>query len=114
VTFGEENMDRRDDMMRHFPTILARWKGGDVQLWSLTTSHPTLVLLVTKDDEPGCLLIHCAMPERIEAPRRWTGCDFCVVKADDMFDLVDRTGNARICDCGISLAEHPTKPWEQS
>ena len=106
-------MDRRDDMMRHFPTILARWRGGDAQLWTLTSSHPTLVILVTKEGKDGCLLIHCGTPDRIEAPRRWAGCNFAVRKANDMFDLIDESADARILECGISLKERAEKPWEK-
>lgn len=105
-------MDRRDDMIRHFPTILARWRGGDAQLWNITTSHPTLVILVIKEELAGCLIIHCSVPRRIEAPRTWKDCEFMVRKGEEMFDLVDEAANARILDCGVSLSEHPKKPWE--
>ena len=106
-------MDRRDDMMRHFPAILNRWKGGDAQLWNISSCHPTLAILVTKKKLPGCLVIHCTGPERIEAPRVWAHCNFTVTKAAEMFDLIDQEANVRVFECGVSLSEHPKKPWEQ-
>jgi hypothetical protein len=37
-----ERKDGRVDMLRHFPTLLTRWRGSHAQMTELTESHRTL------------------------------------------------------------------------
>ncbi len=98
--------------MRHFPTLLGRWNGGHARLWNLTQSHPTLTILLTKEDSPGCLLIHCLSPNRIEAPRHWDDSDIQVEMDLEMFRVVDHGARVQISECGVELKEFDRKPWE--
>jgi hypothetical protein len=113
ISFCQENMNRREDMMRHFPTLLARWRGADARLWNLTQSHPTLTILLTKDDTPGCLLVSCGSPIRIEASRYWNDADIHVEIAQDMFNVIDERADMRIFECSVEVKELERKPWEE-
>ena len=105
-------MDRRADMMRHFPKLLGRWKGAHARLWNLTESHPTLTILLTKDGAAGCLLISCVSPNRIEAPRHWDNSNIQVELDSEMFRVIDESAQVRILDCGVAVREMEKKPWE--
>ncbi len=107
-------MDRREDMMRHFPTLLARWKGANARLWNLTQSHPTLTILLTKEDAPGCLIVSCISPERIESPRYWDDAEIRVELAQNMFVVSDDRAEVRISECGVEVKELERKPWEEA
>ncbi len=104
--------DKRHDMMRHFPTILDRWKGADARLWTLTSGHPTLTILLSRREESRFLLIHCASPLRINAPQHWTPSDIRVELDVDMFRVVDENAGVCISDCGVGLHETTVPPWE--
>ena len=106
-------MDRRDDMMRHFPTLLGRWNGGGARLMSLTYSHQTLTILLTRGDRKGCLEVACVGPERIEAPCFWNDSLIEIEKAPELFDVIDTTANVRISGCHVSLHEYDKEPWER-
>lgn len=112
-TFCLKNMDRREGMMRHFPTLLARWKGADARLWNLTQSHPTLTILLTKEDVPGCLIVSCGSPKRIESPRCWDDAEIRVELGQDMFNVIDDRAEMQICECSVEVKELERKPWEQ-
>lgn len=105
-------MDRRTDMMRHFPAMLERWRGADARLWTLTSGHPTLTILLTRPNKKQCLLIHYASPASIEAPRHWSPSDIHVELAEEMFRVRDTQSAVSIEECGVSLSEQPIPPWE--
>ena len=65
-------MDRRTEILRHFPTLLARWRGADAQLREMTLSHRTLRLFLQSPNRNGFLLVACIDPLHIEAPVSWT------------------------------------------
>ncbi|MEM6995084.1 MAG: hypothetical protein AAF721_31515 [Myxococcota bacterium] len=104
--------DRRDDILRHFETLLGRWRGARARLWELSSSHATLSILLTRDEGEGCLLIHCVSPTRIEAPRHWSHADIRVATAEEVFDLIDDAAGVRISNCGVEVKEHPKRPWD--
>ncbi len=106
-------MDRRDDILRHFPELLARWRGADARLWTLSSSLPTLVILLYEPERPGCLEIACIGPERIEALHHWKHSNIEVEKEADMFKVVDTAAHVQITRCGVEIKEHDKKPWER-
>lgn len=106
-------MDRRTDIMRHFPRRLTRWRGSHARLWSLTSSHPTLTILLTKDGVTGGLMIVCTGPERIEAPRSWENSDIQVELDTRSLRLVDRGANVLISECSVELKEFDLMEWEK-
>ena len=105
-------IDRRDDILRHFPTLLGRWQGTHARLWELSSSHPTLSILLSCDDRAGCLFIHCTSPEHIQSPRHWPHADIRVVKSAERFDVIDDAAAVKISNCGVEIKEHTNKPWE--
>lgn len=107
----EAKQDRRLDLMRHFPRRLERWRGADARLWTLSHAHPTLTILLTRGDEPGCLVISCGSPERIEAPRHWSPSDIRIELDTQLFRLIDHQGGVLITNCEIGLHETSTPPW---
>ncbi len=108
-------MDNRDDIMRHFPTLLARWKGASGRLWELTSSHPILRIALYDNDRSGCLEVICIDPERIEAPRHWKNADIVIEKTggNGLFNVIDRAASVYITNCGVEVKEFSQKPHER-
>ena len=105
-----EKLDRRLDIMRHFPNRLGRWIGADAQLWSLSSSMPKLSILLTFQKYDECLIISCGSPERICAPYRWSNSSVGIELDSDLFKVVDEEAGVLISNCSISLNES-RKPW---
>jgi hypothetical protein len=61
-------------------TFLSRWNGGMAEMWELTISHKTFVVLIRREDKPGNLLIACVEPVMIRGPVRWVNCDLRVTR----------------------------------
>jgi hypothetical protein len=64
-------LDRTDDILRHFPTLLRRWDGSIARMWRLTISHRTLLLRLEQNGRDGNLEIACIEPEFIHGPTEW-------------------------------------------
>lgn len=105
-------MDRRVDIMRHFPKRLERWKGADARLWTLTSGHPVLTILLTRPGQKGCLLISCGSPTRIESPRHWSPSDIQIELDTNLFKVTDRLASVLISECEVGISEQDTVPWE--
>lgn len=60
-------------VLRHFPTLLARWNGGYARLWSYTVSHSLLVIRIERPGIYGNLHV-CCCPIVIQAPAVWDRC----------------------------------------
>jgi hypothetical protein len=105
--------DRRDDILRHFPTFLNRWSGVDGRLWELSSSHPILRIVIYDHDRSGSLEVLCIDPERIEAPTRWKNTNIRIEKTENGFDVLDEGAGIRISNCGVEIKEFPTRPWER-
>lgn len=100
--------------MRHFPTLLSRWKGTSARLWVLTSSHPTLSIVLYDNDSTGSLEVACLDPERIEAPLRWENSDIQIVKAKNgMFNVIDQKAGVLISECGVEIKEFDKKSYER-
>src|SRR4051794_26426102 len=89
--------DRRTDMLRHFPTLLARWAGATARMCEMTHSHPTLKIELWHPDRKGRLLISCICPEFIHGPTVWSDAHIVVGFADaDSWIVSDERADMRI------------------
>ena len=98
-------------MMRHFPKRLARWRGAQARLWTLTSAHPTLTILLTKEGAPGGLMIFCGSPERIESPQHWASSDIQIEFDSRLFRVVDHAARVLISECSVELREFDVIDW---
>ncbi len=100
-------MDRRREMLRHFPALLARWAGGDAQMYELTVTHATLLLRVTRRDSPGHLEVACLGPTSIKGPVEWSDSNLKVNLDDpDGFVVTDESCGLEIKTEGVEVAEY--------
>lgn len=107
-------MDRRNEIMKHFPALLSRWKGKSARLWNLSSSHPTLCIVLYGNDRTGSLEVACIDPERIEAPLRWENSDIQIGKAQNgMFKVIDQKAGVLISDCVVETKEFDKKPYQR-
>src|SRR4051812_41683677 len=67
-----DDAQRRTSLCRHFPTLLARWRGSDARLWELHPSHCCLLIRLERQGEPGHLVVYCGGPISISGPVRWS------------------------------------------
>src|SRR5262245_28920182 len=97
---------RLQDMLRHFPTILARWSGAEARLVELTTSHRTLRVEARLPGRPGHLRISCIEPVFIHAPIAWAVEHLSVeLTSAEQFQLVDTAMAVRIVAGKVEIAE---------
>jgi hypothetical protein len=64
-------IDRTDDILRHFPTLLRRWDDSIAMMWALSISPRTLLLRLERNGRDGNLEIACIEPEFIHRPTEW-------------------------------------------
>jgi len=98
--------DRRIEVLRHFPTLLDRWRGTDAQLRELTTGHRTLRLFLQSPSRNGFLLIACIDPHRIEAPIAWARSNIRILPDEaDGFVVLDTDAGVRIQTGHVEVKE---------
>jgi hypothetical protein len=102
-----QRKDGRLDMLRHFPTLLSRWRGSHAQLAELTDSHRTLRIVLRREGHSGHLLIACFYPLPIHAPVEWSDADPTIglYGAED-FIVTDTQADVRIVTGSVEVAEH--------
>jgi len=99
-------MDRRNSILRHFPTLLDRWSGANAQLRELTASHQTLRLFLQFPNRSGFLLISCIEPLHIEAPIAWSNAQIAITLDDgDGYFVLDTGAQVRIRTGGVEVKE---------
>ncbi len=99
-------MDSRFTILRHFPTLLDRWRGADAQLIELTDSHRTLRLFLQFPNQSGYLLIACIEPLHIEAPITWSNAHISITVDDaDGYFVLDTLARVRIRTGGVEVKE---------
>jgi hypothetical protein len=93
--------NRQSDILRHFPTLLGRWRGGNARLWQLTTSHKALTIRVERPGIHGNLHVACIGPLHIRGPVDWSDSDIEIVPGpSDTFVVRD-------CRAGLEIhTEH--------
>jgi hypothetical protein len=111
MPLDDTNADQRmQDIARHFPTFLRRWRGATAQLADLSLSHPTLIILLRRLGQSGNLVIGCIGPTRIHAPHRWDDCDIEIsVNADGGFWVLDHKADVKITTEHVEIAEDVKK-----
>src|SRR5687768_10359900 len=71
--------ERRRDSLRHFPTLLARWRGGRARMWEFTISHKVLTIRIEREGVRGDLHVACGDTSHIHGPVDWNDCDIEIV-----------------------------------
>lgn len=103
-----------DKILRHFPTLLQRWKGCIARLWELTTSHPTLILRIEQQERHGNLQISCIGPIHIQGP---TECKNCIIQVERYpkggFLITDENAGVKIHSEMVEISEN-RKPYNVS
>jgi hypothetical protein len=105
----EARLDRMRDMLRHFPTLLARWSGADARMGSLDAYCPrTLRLNFTRPDHPGFLCLACVGPEFIHGPTEWRNAQVTVSldPKGEGFLVRDAAADLSILTASVQIAEH--------
>jgi hypothetical protein len=98
--------DRLQDMLRHFPTMLARWAGAEARVAELTRSHPTLRIELRLPDRNGYLLLACVEPSFIQAPTVWQGARLTVeLLPSEKFALRDSIAGLHVVAGKIEIKE---------
>ena len=104
--------DPREEILRHFPTMLRRWDGCLARLWELTISHASLTIRIEHHGRHGNLQIVCLEPIHIHGPREWSDCHVVVEPhGEDDFVVIDREAGVEIVTGGVEIAEH-CKPYK--
>lgn len=104
--------DYRSEMIRHTKTLLERWDGADARLLRLTQDHPCLSVLLTREGQPGNLVVSCTDPSHITSPVRFTASGLHVVvdNGSDGVVLLDATGDVRVLAHEVRCSENVQKP----
>jgi len=99
--------DRRPDMLRHFPTLLARWAGAWATMSMLTDSHRTLVIVLRQDGRAGRLEVACIDPEFIHGQVQWPDAHIGVaLDGDGGFVVLDTAADVRIITGSVEIKEY--------
>ena len=98
--------ERAADMLRHFPTLLNRWKGGYARFWSYSVSHCSFVIRIERAGVKGNLEIACS-PEHICGPVAWLNANIEVSLEPDVgYVIQDRAAGVRVVTATVSIAEN--------
>ena len=102
-----ERKDGRPDMLRHFPTLLSRWRGSHAQLTELRASHRALRIVLRREGHNGYLSIACIDPLTIHAPVEWSDAHITVgLHGSEDFVVIDSNADVRIVTGKVEVAEH--------
>ncbi len=102
-----ERKDGRLDMLRHFPTLLSRWRGSHAQMTELTESHRTLRIVLRRQGQSGHLSIACIYPLTIHAPVKWSDADITIgLHGSEDFVVTDSRADVRVVTGSVEVAEH--------
>lgn len=94
-------------MLRHFPTLLARWAGAWATMSGLTDSHRTLRIVLRQEGRAGRLEVACIGPEFIHGPVQWPDAHIGVaLDGDDGFVVSDAAADVRIITGKVEVAEY--------
>ncbi len=99
--------ERRRDRLRHFPTLLARWRGGRARMWELTISLKTLTIRIERKGVEGNLHVFCLGPSHIHGPVHWDECNIEMVPLQDGgFIVRDVRADLEIHTENVGVAEN--------
>ena len=98
--------ERAADNLRHFPTLLERWKGGRARFWQYSVSHCSLVIRIERAGVKGNLEIACSA-DHICGPVAWNNADLEISLEPDVgYVIQDRAAGVRVVAATVSLAEN--------
>jgi len=98
--------ERVADRLRHFPTLLNRWKGGRARFWLYSVSHRSFVIRIERAGIKGNLEIGlCA--DHICGPVAWENANIEIsYKQGVGYVIQDRSAGVRVVGGSVSLAEN--------
>jgi len=103
----QEPNDRRLDMLRHFPTLLARWRGAHATMAELTLSLRTLRIVMRREGRSDHLVVACVYPFFIHGPVEWSGADIPVaLHGDKDFVVTDSAADVRVISASVEVKEY--------
>jgi hypothetical protein len=98
--------ERAADKLRHFPTLLNRWKGGYARFWLYSVSHCSFVIRIERAGVKGNLEIGCSA-EHICGPVAWLNANVEVsVEPGVGYVIQDRAAGVRVIGAAVSIAEN--------
>jgi hypothetical protein len=98
--------ERIQDQLRHFPTLLNRWRGGRAKFWRYTVSLCGFVIRIERAGVRGNLEIACSA-DFICGPVQWDNADIDIRHEPDVgFVIEDRGAGVRVIAATVSLAEN--------
>jgi hypothetical protein len=98
--------ERAADKLRHFPTLLNRWKGGHARFWFYSVSHCSFVIRIERAGVKGNLEIACAA-EHICGPVAWNNANIEVSLEPGVgYVIQDRAASVRVVAAVVSIAEN--------
>ena len=98
--------ERQRDRLRHFPTMLARWRGARAKMWQLTVSLKTLTIRLERPGSNENLHVSCH-PIHIHGPVVWDNCDLEISPTDaGKWVIKDATAGVEILAEGVEVKEN--------
>jgi hypothetical protein len=108
---NERQREQQRDMLRHFPTLLARWAGAAARMTELTRSHPSLAIELRRQGSAGFLRVACIDPLFIHGPVDWSDAHLTVeLSSDDAVFVVRDVG----ADVSITTSKVEVKEFVHS
>jgi hypothetical protein len=103
--------ERQLDAMRHFPTLLRRWKGANARLAELTRSLRSLRIELSVAGRPGYLRIACVDPLFIHGPTEWKDADLEVqLQPTGEYLITDASVGLQVRAGNVEVSEHAGFP----
>jgi hypothetical protein len=101
-----------EKILKSSATFLGRWQGSRAEMRELTVSHKSLRLVLTRDDQPGNLVLSCLDPSWIQGPIRWSDAKISVTGAtmpdtgEAGFLVTDNLANMKILCPSMEIREN--------
>jgi hypothetical protein len=98
--------ERVADQLRHFPTLLGRWRSGWARFWSYSVSHNSFAIRIERPGVWGNLEISCSA-DFISGPVAWENAAIEITYEPRLgYVIEDRAAGVRVVAATVSLAEN--------
>ncbi len=101
---------RKHSKMRHFPTMLHRWKRKQMRLCLLTESHRSISIRLSENRYHAellpCLKIVCSMPISMKGNFDYDTNDLEIKYRDDIYTVYDRVSGFELVCEGVEISEY--------
>jgi hypothetical protein len=98
--------EREADKLRHFPTLLNRWKGGYAHFWYYSVSLRLFSIRIERGGVKGNLEIRCSA-EHICGPVEWNNANIEISLEPGVgYVIQDRAAGVRVVAATVGLAEN--------